>query len=239
MNVIGECALFAIILWRREHQRYKEFTTLVGFWCAQSLLLVALYPPDSNRYALATIITAGPRVVLVLAVLFDLLYWIVKPYLMIGFTRSTLYALCFAVLFVYAAYLAFTDPASGQWQVALLHTMNRSVDLALGGSVLLLIASRRMRHMWNVRERGITIGFLYLPIQFAIGFLSYRTSMAVAMRLDLISMSAFTAALIVWITHFLMHEGAMRTIGDNDLAAAEEMLRQLKKGLERVANDGE
>jgi hypothetical protein len=155
-----------------------------------------------------------------MAVLSDLLYWVIKPYLNVGAAKSTLYVVVLFALCSIAALAALDDPAPGHWLVAITRTVGRSVEFVLGGTVILLLTNSRMREKWNVRERGITVGFLYLPVQFVVMLFMYRASLRTAMLLDLAHMGAFTVALAVWLSHFLMTQGALRTIGIHDFGKA-------------------
>lgn len=217
LNIAGEVAVVAAIVWRGEVKSYKAFTAWMSYHAVQSFVLLGFYPPDSAPYARAYFYCGSIETLLAMAVLSDLLYWVLKPYLNVGAAKSTLYVVVLFALCSFAAVAALDDPAVGHWLVAIIRTVTRSVEFALGGTVILLLSNSRMREKWNLRERGITIGFLFLPVQFIVTLFSYRADIRTAMLLDLAHMGAFTIALAIWLAHFLMKQGALRTVGVHDI----------------------
>jgi hypothetical protein len=229
INIVGEFALLALILWRREHVRFPHFTAYIAFCYVRSLVLLSLYPPDSLIYAQASFVFGVVRIVFIMAVLVDMLYWVVKPYLMMSATKSTMMLGSFALLSVYSAYIGLTDPAhADHWLVGAVLTADRSITLALAGAVVILVLTPRMRQKWTVRERGIVLGFLNLvpqSLQFA---LRYHVDRHTAALLDNIKMGVFTVALIVWISHFLAHEPAVASFSDAELEAVRRTLGSIR-----------
>jgi hypothetical protein len=225
VNIVGEVALVAAIVWRGEVKSYKAFTAWMAYHAVQSFVLLGFYPPDSAPYARAYFYSGTIETLLAMAVLSDLLYWVIKPYLNVGAAKSTFYVVALFALFSVAAIAALDDPIDGHWIGAIARTVNRSVEFALGGTVILLLCNSRMREKWNLRERGITLGLLYLPAQFIVTMFMYKATIRTAMLLDLAHMGVFTVALAIWLCHFLMKQGALRTIGVHDITEAQTVVR--------------
>lgn len=229
-RIVAESAVLAAICWRREAARYKTFTAFVAFYIIRSLVTLYCSQISLEAWGQAYFVGRAIRIPFALAVAVELFYWTARPRGLLTVGKATTFLIAFVVLAVSSCALAFADPSSNPWvAIAAYRTMDRSVDFSLFGVVLIVFIVGRTWRIYDVRERGIALGFfVWLGLDLAIEFCEYHsTAVPTSAAVRILSLSSFLIGALIWLFHFIVPQPEFARFGEPEYLEAQQWLGAL------------
>jgi hypothetical protein len=204
-NSLLQWALLALVLRRNRWRPHPAFAVYIAICaCKTSLLMwVSVY-----RAPLYFSINSGMRLVglpLMVAVLVEVFAAVFRPYSTLPKGTLHWFKIAFGalVLLVAAAAIYFPGAAPGNI-INTVFLLNRSASILFcGGFAFTALASSYFGIPWQTRTYGIGTGFLlFMSVDLVASSLQSVYAYAVCEVLGVVSMLAYTLALITWIAYF-------------------------------------
>ena len=234
-------ACLIVFLYHAHQKRFPVFLSYIVLELAQSLALIAVivFLPHSSRslaiYRWGAVVGTGMAAILACGALYELASKLVLSHASLGRIFRPLPRWSAAVLVLLAAGLSALLSSRGMDEVmSVFQTLDFSSNLVkVGLLITLVVFSRVLGVSWKGLPEGIVLGFgVNAGVELAAAPLLSALGPQRYVAIDLIRMSGFHIAVVLWLVYLLRPGPKSPRIG-HDLTAAE--LDSLSEQLRRIA----
>ncbi len=202
-----ECFVVAALVWRKAYRQYRWFFAYMIAEIAQGCALYGLRDWRTG-YFLGYCIGSAVTLVLGFAVIHEIFINIFRPYHTLRDLGSVLFKWAGLVMLLVAVIVSASGQALNRQPVIEgILILERSIRVVQCGLILfLLLFSKYLGISWRQRSFGLALGFgSYATIDLSLVALRLGAHIS-ADTADLITMSAYVAAIGIWIAYSLVEE---------------------------------
>lgn len=209
--VASEFVLMFVLLWRRAWRENAAFTGFAVFCVLRSCLLLyaGLVLKSSRAYFLIWWGAYPPQTVLLIAIVFEVIQIIFRPFdaLPRGMLGNFALASFTVIVLTVAFTLQFPGRQSTEW-ITFLRAMDQGVSWTLLGIFAMIVGfSKLLGIPWNHRVYGIVVGFLfYLSVDAAVVTIAAQVGFPMRDYIWPADMLAFLVTCSEWTYYFARAE---------------------------------